>query len=338
MRFRHSGDLGDLIYFLPLLKSLGGEHDVFLVDRPNTSILTAREGAIAPLIRSQPYISSCRSSEEEVDYDMCNFRIFHGSTTTLVAAQMTFYHSLSGKFPLVEGRDPWLEIESDDSLAGKIVVARSPRYHNDRFQWKKIVDHYGDRIRFIGLEKEYRDFCGEFGEVERLETKDFLEVAKAIQSCDLFIGNQSSPNAVALGLGKRCIQEVCLWQPDCIFPRDNVQYCTKGGCVLPDISGSGELTIPNTETSYDNACTMFVPPGEWQYPNLPSHTHFKVIQSLVERLENVSPDEARNRIIRHNAKRIPEFFSKTTDGEFYYSEKAIENASTLTKPSESSKL
>lgn len=338
MRFRHSGDLGDLVYLLPILKRIGGKHDLYLVDRPNTSILTAREGVIAPLIRAQSYISSCRSSEEEVDYDMCNFRVFHGSTTTLTSAQTIFYHSLTGEFPLVDMAEPWLEVEPDDSLAGTVIAARSARYHNERFPWKKIVTHYGNRIKFVGLPEEHKNFCSEFGWVEMLPTPDFLALAKVIASSDLFIGNQSSPNAIAIGIGHRCIQEVCLWQPDCIFPRENIQYSHKGACVLPDVSGSGELSIPESDPTYSNVCTMFVPPGEWQYPGLPSHTHFNVMQSLVERLESVSPDEAHARLVKHNAVRIPEFFSKTTDSEFYFSETALKNAGMLTNQNKTAKL
>ena len=53
-------------------------------------------------------------------------------------------------------------------------------------------------------------------------------MATAINSSDCFIGNQSSANCIADGLKHKSIQEVCLWQPDCIYKRDNATFCYDG--------------------------------------------------------------------------------------------------------------
>jgi hypothetical protein len=43
----------------------------------------------------------------------------------------------------------------------------------------------------------------------------------AIKGCDTFIGNQSSPMAIAEGLKHKAIQECCLYAYDCIYNRNN---------------------------------------------------------------------------------------------------------------------
>ncbi len=60
-------------------------------------------------------------------------------------------------------------------------------------------------------------------------------MANAIGSAKLFIGNQSCPMAIALGLGKNVIQEVWPLNGNCILNRANAVYWKSGGCPhIPD--------------------------------------------------------------------------------------------------------
>lgn len=129
----------------------------------------------------------------------------------------------------VEIGEPWLRVEGEDgNTTGKIVVNRGARWKGFVFPWKELVRVYGDAMVFVGLEDEHAAFCKEYGRVEYYETRDMLDVGRAIAGAEYFIGNQSACNAIANGLHKASLLEVCPFGPDCFYPRGNARYCIDG--------------------------------------------------------------------------------------------------------------
>jgi ADP-heptose:LPS heptosyltransferase len=57
-----------------------------------------------------------------------------------------------------------------------------------------------------------------------VKTETILDLARVIAGAGVFIGNQSAPMAIALGLGKNVIQECWQANPNCLFRRDNAIY------------------------------------------------------------------------------------------------------------------
>jgi hypothetical protein len=241
LKFRTSGDAGDCIHHLPLIEDTpNGPHSLFFVDRPHTKPLTSRAGLLKGLIERQPYIKEVRCTEEEPDYDLAEFRGFHRADISLMEAQRQY---LNSKYKLnlkTTGEKPWIHNITPRSEAD-IILARSPRYHNHLFPWFKIMEHYRStkaKILFIGPAEEHRAFTMQFGPVEHRATKDLLEAAELIAGASLFIGNQSSPLAVAEGLKAPRIAEVCLGVCDVIFKDDKAQWVAHGAVELPSIAGS----------------------------------------------------------------------------------------------------
>ncbi len=315
MTFRHSGDYGDFIYMMAILNAIGGEHRVFAVDRPGvTSPFTPRVPLLKPLVESQPYITEFTCSEEDADIDFVSFRRFHSNVTDLIAAQRTEMQMQLGKFIEATGESPWLYVTPDKSMSGHVIIAQSPRYENNKWNWKAVVEHYGERLLFIGLPEEHSEFCSKNGHVTHLRVKDFLEMAQSMAGASLTIANQSSPMAVAIGLGVDAIQIVCPTQPDCIYKRSNVQYSGDGAALLPNVSGSGELKIePTLDIPEESCSTSLVPPGMWQFEGLPPCSHFSIQQLLVAQKERCSEREAKTKLFRANAMRVPSFFFGVTD-------------------------
>lgn len=325
--WRISGDIGDAVFGLALLHALGGKHIIRCVDRPGiTAPWTPRVPLIKDLFEAQPYVEAVEISEESVDVDLVPFRRWHSAVTTLVAAQSLEYGMQKEELLRVDGSIPWLTVEPDTSFREKIVIARSPRYNNFRFPWKKIVDHYGPRLVFVGLVEEYASFISNFGHVAYLQTRNLMEVAKAISGSAMFIGNQSSPHAISLGLGHRMISEVDAGQPDCIYARGNVQYVCDGAVELPDIAGSGTLSVSKYVEFPEFYNTSMVPPGMWQYPGLPASSHFDLQRVLVEKKEGCPAKEAEVLLFRHNALREPRFFNASTNDPMMMYELAMKNA------------
>ncbi len=294
------------------MHSLGGKHIIRCVDRDGvTAPFVPRVPLIKDLLEAQDYIETVECSEEKVDINLVPFRRWHSAVTTLVAANASEYQMQTGKTILADGSIPWMKVEPDTTFSGKIIIARSPRYNNFRFPWKQVVEHYGARLIFVGLPEEHSSFVAGFGFVPYLRVKDFLELAKIIAGASLFIGNQSSPHAIALALGVDIISEVCPEQPDCVYPRKNVQYVCDGEVTLPDIGGSGTLYCPAHVDIPPDFNTSMVPPNYWQYPNLPASTHFGIQKTLVAQAEKCSEVDAGKKLYIHNARRCPRFFNGT---------------------------
>lgn len=313
-RFGHSGDLGDIVQFLPIVQQLGGKHSVWLYNQPFTKVIEARFGLIAPLLMAQPYVEVVGIGKpQDMDYDVSQFRHRYVHTRTLLASQAEWCNRQYG-LPIPRGEDAWLTVKPRKGLKDRIIVARSSRYHNDLFPWKRVVEHYGTRLLFVGLPEEHADFCARFGKVEYLPTADLLETAQAIAGSALFIGNQSSPNSVAEGLKHPRIQETSLRVPDCIFPGTGAQYVADGEVLLPQVGDTPELHIESTLNGFRPLDTTVTPPGGWRYDGLTPQLSFPVQVAAVARTLGVAKDEATTILYEANCLRAPGFF-KRTDGE-----------------------
>jgi hypothetical protein len=325
--FGHSGDLGDVIFALALVKANGGGY-VWLYDRPFTKVISSRFEAIAPLLMSQPYVKAVAlSTGKDVQYDLSKFRSHYQPDRTLTMSQ-SLYAAKTYKLPITRGEDAWLTAKKSKATKGRVVIARSPRYHNPRFPWKQVREHYGDACVFIGLKEEHKAFEDAFGSIQYLKTENMLDVAEAIAGSDLFIGNQSSPNAIAEGLKHPRILEVSDWVPDCIFPNHGI-LCYDGFLSeLPAAGGKArEVFEPIPVTKFRKLDVVISPPKGWRYPDFPTSTHANVLASQVAKKQGVSKDEALALVYDHNCQLNPEFFKDTsTDTKFSRVLKAIANA------------
>jgi hypothetical protein len=231
--FLHTGDLGDIIAAMPLMRQVGGCH-VILTDSPLYKLrpMLPRVHLIRDLLISQHYIHGVHAVEKidraAMDYDVCDFREVYQRNRTLTESQGDWI-----KITAID-MNPWLHVTPSPRTAGRIVVSRSERYNNPMFPWRRIVNHYGDACVFVGLPHEHKIFQRFVAKpIEFLPTANLLEVAEAIAGSELFIGNQSSPCWCAMGLGHPLIQETHMTQMDSIVRRPNAQFVQNGKVVLP---------------------------------------------------------------------------------------------------------
>lgn len=245
--FYHSGDLGDIIYSLPTVKALGGGvfylgPDAHPAMGPREAMTPARADLLIRLLKSQPYITAAeyRASSKPIDVNLNDFR------DELVARQLDLQKGFNlarvplkhWGLPLDLDKRPWLTVPA--CRVAPVVVSRSPRYHSNEFNWTRILRTYVGTVTFVGTRQEHAVFCKEVGYVPYTITEDLYDAARVIAGADLFIGNQSCPFAIAIGLGKRVILEDCPNVSNCLFDRpDFTKGCTSA-TELPDLS---QLTI-----------------------------------------------------------------------------------------------
>lgn len=314
LRVLHSGDFGDLITALAVLKQTQLQVALFLVDRPITKPLIRRMSAITPLLLSQPYIASVKAYEgEAVDWNASDFRMSYRRTNNLVSAHHRHYLGQKHLPPVkVDQTQPWLTAEKADTR-GRVVINRTARYHNHLIPWKQVVETYGDLLLFVGSMDEHTAFQSAFGAVEYRPTSDMLEVARLIAGSDLFIGNQSCAFAIAEGLKHRRILEVSLDRPDCIYPAsDNCQYVANGSVTLPPVGNRQGASIYAQEKANQEMHTMITPPKGWQYPGVLADNHINAVVHAVVTAQKIPRPEAIARIYAHNRVRVPEFFAPMT--------------------------
>lgn len=307
--FGHSGDLGDIIQALPILQAAGKANYLWLYDRPWTNHIERRYHLIEPLLSAQPYIKCVAvGNGKSIDYDIAEFRQIYNPYQALTETQSDWMNKKYG-LPKVRGDKQWLFCNKSEESKGRVVVARSPRYHNSHFPWSKIVNHLREEILFIGLKQEHEAFCAEFGPVEYKSTQNMLEAAELIAGSTLFIGNQSSPNSIAEGLKHPRIQETNLRVPDCIFSGSkNAQYVADGRVVLPAIGDKEGLVIESPYSGFRPYTLSECPPKGWQYPGLTSQYSIQVQGDILAKKDGISRQEAMDSIYQVALERIPEYF------------------------------
>lgn len=250
LSFAHEVDAGDLIYSLASVNSLGGGS--FYLKRKKPQLY----GILKELFESQEYISEFKLHKDEpITHDFSNFRtagLPYGITLGELHARWI------GATP--DWRKPWLTANPDPAALGKIVVSRTGRYHNIHFPWMKLVEALGSKMAFVGFEHEWLAFCRSYGRIKWIKTKNLHHVAQVIRGSELFIGNQSSPNAICHGLKHPMIQETCLFAPDCIYPQSDAIYCYDGNLSFEFQGKRYEFPAKPRPRMSRNEC----PPGGWK--------------------------------------------------------------------------
>lgn len=191
------------------------------------SLRGARYESLAPLLTFQPYIDDVEWSDALPDtpYDFSTFRKDHQPNENL--AQWQARH-----IGVAISETPWLLAQHSRRTRGRVLFARSLRYHSPTFPWDKALLRYKDPL-FIGMPDEYHAFQTKWGKpLEHYTASNLLELAELIQGCDLLISNQSCPFWIAAGLGKTLIQETWSVDPNSVIKRDNASYALNGTLPL----------------------------------------------------------------------------------------------------------
>lgn len=230
--FSHSGDLGDIIYSLPTIRAAGGG-SLRIFDAPGKTAHGMTEdkvNRIRPLLVAQPYIDEVIWSPGGPDHSLNGFRDHWREG---VLADM---HLATHGFGWQHRRKAWLHVDPIETY--EVVIHRSARYRNGRFPWPMVLDEYDGQMGFVGHIDEHKTFCFESGkDIPFIEAPDFLTLARVIAGSKLYIGNQSSPLAVAHGLKHSTIMEICpgASQHLCVFQQANCIICWDEKLELPEV-------------------------------------------------------------------------------------------------------
>jgi hypothetical protein len=212
--FTHSGDAGDVIYGMAVIKRYGGGMLFLTPDNRHPYPLNSRwarmggEAAwvdnLAPLIEAQPYILKCRYTHghpASTTHDLNRFRIPWRNRTAQDFDSILKLHCDAFGMPLPT--DPWLTI-ADPIVTKPIVVNRTARYQDLNFNWTRFIERFHKEMVFVGDEMEYQLFRGfaPHCKFDYCVTSNALALARVIAGAEKFAGNQSFALAIAHALQK----------------------------------------------------------------------------------------------------------------------------------------
>jgi len=216
----HSGDVGDVIYAMPIMKQLGITKMILDPERNyGTKMNRMLCNSVGQLLKSQGIDYEVADNYVgPIDHDFDVFRersidLTYNHLSTAQAIAMNIDADLS---------EPYINI-TDTNPVAPVVIARSARYHNQSFDWYNLLKDIKTPIAFVGLKGEYESFINKtmLRNVTFYPTDNFYEVARIIAGAKVFIGNQSAPFAVAEGLKVNRIQETFKLVPNCKPMSDN---------------------------------------------------------------------------------------------------------------------
>lgn len=245
LTFKHSGDIGDILYFMPVMRALGGG-TLFIEAVSYTRVMLTQDKwcGIDLLLKQQPYVNDVLSwNKQPVNYNGNDFR---PRLISAVRKGQGKEKHLGHWMCDAHGIDykamdaAWLTVEPN--RIAPVVISRSGVgraahyvYHNPRFPWHKVWKKYGKDAVFVGTEDEHRVFWATCGEIPHYPTADLEKAARVIAGADLFIGNQSAPHAIAEGLKQRILLEVWPGGANCLVFRPGVHHGWDENVELPDI-------------------------------------------------------------------------------------------------------
>lgn len=239
--FKHSGDLGDIIYSLPTIRAFGG--GILCLD-PNagvseetirrqcpegkTKLDAGKIDFLKPILESQPYIKGVRYWDgEQVTHNLNEFRmVFANGNRRSPTANLADCHLERFGFAFSETDKPWLDVEGETVLDRPVIISRGPRVQGGYGRLNAMkMDLQKDAI-FVGMPKEHEYFEWTFGiTIPYHKTETVIELAKVIKGSKLFIGNSSFPLSLAIGMGHpNIMQEVDPKAPTTVFQNKQMMY------------------------------------------------------------------------------------------------------------------
>ncbi len=235
--FKHSGDLGDIIFALPAMQALGGgilyldprggEGTLVGLPMPATGKTKLNEQALESIkdfLLCQPYVREVRPWRgETVQYDLDQFR------RHIKFNNLAYSHLEAFGLPHDHANNRWLSVPKSGNsilpIGKKTVVSRSVRYQGNHGFWEYNAERFKNEAVFVGHPFEHELWEYTFGKgIEYLKTPTVIQLAQVIDACSLFVSNQGLPHALAEGMKKKLFCEVDKTYPAAVFKRQGASY------------------------------------------------------------------------------------------------------------------
>lgn len=236
--FLHSGDMGDLIAGLAVVKELcDRENKKAILYLDTTGGMTCNDeqlnrivgvqsrnkglkfndkaySFITPVIEIQDYIERVEKwtpeiTLDKIDYNLNKFRVAFCDNEIAAKTNRNLVYLHQVAFGLEMGyKGPWMTCDKKD-FPKKTVISRSCRCQSAHAFFCLYEELIGEKAYFIGTDLEYAAFCDSIKcSPERFEVKNALEAAVLLNSADQIIANSTLFFWIAVALGKSLVHEL----------------------------------------------------------------------------------------------------------------------------------
>jgi hypothetical protein len=183
---------------------------------------------VLPLLETLPYINKVyKHNGQSIDFDLDNFR-YQGYN--LASSDLRKWYPYVYPGFEVNINDKVIDsFKTYDYLKDAVVVNLTKRSRNASVNYR-LLEKLNRPIYFVGLDEEHVLFQLYELEHKRIVVKDALHMSNILNSCYLFIGNQSSTFALAEQMKIRRALEVHNGCPNVItIGGDTFDYMTTEG-------------------------------------------------------------------------------------------------------------
>lgn len=231
----HGGLSGDIVYGLALARHIAWANscliDLYIardrpyqhpagMNHPNGNQYLMSEGAfefIRPLLAIQPFVNEV-FFVRDVDIPAAAVRLDPyrvASGLNVSAGNIADFPGKIYGIPL-DLSEAWLSTRPVKPSPWAVTVGISRRYRNAAIDYSFLAQVEG--VRYVGLPEEYEDFKFRHGLADLAYEKcaTAVDLAEAIRSSRVFIGNQSMPFAIAEALKVNRALETCELCPNVI--------------------------------------------------------------------------------------------------------------------------
>ena len=194
IRYLHSGDMGDIVSSLPVIKEMSetlGKKGILILDTtggqtvndgPLNSLITRNTNSrglkfnhtsfefIKPLLEVQPYIESVEEytdgskPPDDIDLNLNAFRYFASNPklNEMIYCNLMYCHQLASNV-IFGYKGPFLEVPDGNKIPARMIplkkgiVSRSNRYHSSQVFLQTFTSMLHD-FKFIGTDIEYEAF------------------------------------------------------------------------------------------------------------------------------------------------------------------------------------
>lgn len=232
IKFKHSGNAGDILYSLPAIRQAvrnKGEKAILYLhlDQPanyvqgfvhplgNVMLNKYMATMLKPLLLECEFISDVMTySGQQIDYDLDKFRRI---ALNLGAGNISRWYFQAFPELTCNLNEPTINILKFKGtwFSETIVINRTERYQNGQLDYS-VLNQYENQKVFLGTEHEYHLMSKIINDLTYLDIDDFLYGAELIYNCKVFIGNQSMNFAIAEQLKSNRILETYFGCPNVI--------------------------------------------------------------------------------------------------------------------------
>lgn len=205
--FNHTGNIGDLLYSLPMIIELKEftHYGIWLhlqtnvqfnyaVNHPNANVgfTDSNVNFCLPLLNSIRSLDKITSGDEipknDQIIDLSAFRRLNINQAAGNICQW-YYNLVNLHLPQNFSRQH-IFVSPDYRFRDKIVLARTKRYNNE-FLDLSVLKKYSDNFVFIGLKDEYDEFCKLYFDVKYFKIENMLEFAQVLAGSKGIVSNQN---------------------------------------------------------------------------------------------------------------------------------------------------